>query len=324
MPETRMSAREWGLLFLLGILWGGSFFFAKIAVAAVPPLSIVLVRVSGGAMVLYLLALATGAGRPATERQETGAKKTAQPWAPFFVMGFFNNVVPFSLIFWSQIYIPSALAAILGATTPIFAVLVGYLVFGEKPGVNRLLGLAAGLAGVALALAHAVDFSSHGGDGVRGMQLLAELAVLGATLSYAWAGFYGRRFRALPSMMTARRQLAASSFMILPIALAVDHSWQIPVPSATILGALLGLVFLSTALGYVIYFKLLASAGPSNTLLVTILAPAKAVILGSLILGERPGLEAFLGFALIAFGLLAIDGRLLRRLFVHLERRNEG
>jgi drug/metabolite transporter (DMT)-like permease len=293
-----MSGSDWLLLVLLSILWGGSFFFAKIAVAALPPLSIVLGRVAIAAVALHLLVLATGRRMPA----EPGL------WRDFLIMGLLNNAIPFSLIFWGQKEIASGLASILNATTPLFTVLVAnMLTADERATPAKLAGVGLGLIGVALMIG--LDLAAG-----LGAHLLSELAVLAAALSYAFAGVFGRRFRNRPPLVVAAGQLTGSSALILPLALAVDHPWALPMPGPGTVAAIVGLALLSTALAYVIFFHILARAGATNLLLVTFLIPVSALMLGIAFLGETLSGHHFAGMALIGLGLAAIDGRPLRML----------
>ena len=299
-PVNRtMTALEWGLLFLLSVVWGGSFFFNRVALDALPPLTLVFLRVGLAAPVLVLAQRAMGRRMPRDPRV----------WAAFFVMGLLNNVLPFALIVWGQMQIASGLASILNATTPLAGVIVAHLFTAdEKMTANRLFGVAAGIAGVAVLIGpQALEgFGSH---------LVRELACLAAAVSYAFAGVYGRRFRRLgiAPMTTAAGQVTASAALLLPLTLIVDKPWLLPVPPLTVLGAVAGLVLLSTALAYTIYFRLLATAGATNLLLVTFLIPVSAILLGTLVLGERLGANQLAGLMLIGAGLAAIDGRLLAR-----------
>ncbi|HVO01553.1 MAG TPA: DMT family transporter [Candidatus Cybelea sp.] len=291
-----MSSSDWGLLIVLSILWGGSFFFAKVAVRELPPLTIVLGRVATAALALHLLVLATGRRMPA----EGGL------WRDFLVMGFLNNAIPFSLIFWGQKEIASGLAAILNATTPLFTVLVAHtLTPDEKATPAKLCGVALGILGVALMIG--LDVAGGLGD-----HLMAELAVLAAALSYAFAGVFGRRFRGRPPLIVAAGQLSGSTLLILPVTLVIDRPWMLPMPGAPTIAAILGLALLSTALAYVIFFRILARAGATNLLLVTFLIPVSALFLGLTFLGERLSPHHLLGMALIGLGLAAIDGRAMR------------
>jgi drug/metabolite transporter (DMT)-like permease len=297
LPTTRsMSGSDWLLLAALSVLWGGSFFFAKVAVKELPPFSIVLGRVAIAALVLHLLVLASGQRMP----------RDLKFWRDFFVMGLLNNAIPFSLIFWGQKEIASGLASILNATTPLFTVLVAHgLTREERATPAKLLGVALGLLGVALMIG--LDAASG-----LGAHLMSEVAVLGAALSYAFAGVFGRRFKGRPPLIVAAGQLTGSSTLILPLALAIDRPWAMPLPSLATCGAILGLALLCTALAYVIFFRILARAGATNLLLVTFLIPVSALLLGLTFLGEQLDVHQLAGMALIGLGLAAIDGRPLR------------
>lgn len=292
-----MTASEWTLLLALSLLWGGSFFFTGVALTGLPPLLVVFLRVGLAALFLCAAALVAGARLP----------REARIWRAFLGMGILNNVVPFCLIVWSQTQIASGLAAILNAATPLFGVVVAhFLTADERMTGNRLAGVLIGFAGVAIM----VGPSALGGGG----ELAAELASLGAALAYAFAGVYGRRFARMgvPPLVTAAGQVAASTLVLLPLVLVLDRPWTLPVPGLAVWGAVLGAAALSTALAFVIYFRLLASAGAGNVLLVTLLVPVSAILLGALVLGERLEPRHYLGMAVIALALAAVDGRLLR------------
>lgn len=292
-----MRAREWSLLVLLSILWGGSFFFAKVALAELGPFTVVFLRVGLAALALNVVASAVG----------QSLWRAGTPWRQLVVMGSLNNALPFSLIFWGQTTITSGLASILNATTPLFTVLVAHaLTRDERMTVRKLFGVLAGLAGVAILI---------GPD--LGGSIWGQIACLAAALSYAFAGIYGRRFKALgvQPLQAAAGQLTASAILILPIMLIVDRPWELAAPpSAVVWAALAGLALLSTALAYVLYFRILAAAGATNLLLVTFLIPVTAILLGAAFLGERLELRQFAGMGLIGLGLAAIDGRILGRL----------
>ena len=293
-----MGPLEWALLLALSVLWGGSFFFTALAVRELPPLTIVALRVGLAALLLLAVNRLMGVAMP----------RDGRVWSAFFAMGLLNNVVPFCLIVWGQTHIASGLAAILNATTPLATVVVAHLLTpDEKMTGNRLAGVLVGLLGVVVMLGPSLL------DGL-GTNLLAQLACLAAAISYACAGVYGRRFQRMgvPPMTTATGQVTASTLLLLPVALAVDQPWTLAAPSLTAWGAVLGIAALSTALAYVLYFRILATAGATNLLLVTFLIPVSAILLGVLVLGERLAALQLIGMALIAAGLAAIDGRLLR------------
>lgn len=293
--DTSMSVREWALLIALSFVWGGSFFFNGIAVKELPTFTVVVCRVALASVLLFAVARAMGQSVPTQGRA----------WRAFFGMGFLNNVAPFSLIVWGQSHISSSLAAILNATTPLFVVLLAYwLTDDEKMTRGRFFGVLAGLAGVTIMV---------GGDALHalGADVFAQLACLAAALSYALAGIFGRRFRAMgiSPLATATGQVTASSLLLLPVMLAIDRPWSLPTPSFAAIGALIGIASLSTALAYFLYFKLLATAGPTNLLLVTFLIPVSAILLGTLVLGDVLEIKHFAGMALIGLGLAIIDGR---------------
>ena len=288
-----MSATDWLLLVTLSILWGGSFFFAKLAVLELPPLTVALGRVAIAAAILVTLARMTGLALP----------DRLPAWRPYIVMGLLNNAVPFGLIFWGQTHIPSGLAAILNATTPLFTVLVAHAATAdEKLNAARLAGVAAGLAGVTVMI---------GPDMLRalGADVLGQLACLLAAVSYAFASVYGRRFRGEPPLRVAAGQLVASSVLLAPVVILLDRPWTLAPPSATAIAALLALAALSTALAYLIFFRILARAGATNVALVTFLIPVSAILLGTLLLSEQLAARHIVGMIAIALGLAAIDGR---------------
>ncbi|MEF0940095.1 DMT family transporter [Rhizobium sp. BR 362] len=297
MAQKSMGAAEWGMLLGLSILWGGSFLFNGILVHQLPPFTIVAARVALAAIALHIIVRITGQAMP----------RDRQTWAAFFGMGVLNNVIPFLLIVWGQTHIASGLASILNATTPLFAVVVAhFLTTDEKMTGNCLIGVIVGFAGVALMIGPSVLSS-------LGSNVLAQLAVLGAAFSYSLAGIFGRRFRrmGLAPIIPAAGQVTASTILLLPVALLIDHPWTLSMPATETLVALAGLAILSTAIAYVLFFRILATAGATNLMLVTFLIPVSAILLGALILGEQLQPKHFIGMAMIAVGLAAIDGRLL-------------
>ena len=304
--RNSMKPLEWSLLIILSILWGGSFFFSKVAVAELGPFTIVLARVGIGAIALNLVVIATG------RRMPTSLKT----WGSFLIMGAINNLIPFSLIFWGQTQIASGLASILNASAPLWTVLLAHvLTKDERLTPSRLLGVLFGLGGAVVVIGP----DALGGPGLN---VLAQLAILGAAISYAFAGIFGKRFAGRSPYETAAGQVTCAALMMVPVALVVDRPWQTPAPSAVTVGALLALGLLCTAVAYIIYFRLLATAGATNLLLVTFLIPVSAVLLGTAFLGERLGLSHFLGMGLISLGLAAIDGRFVSYLQSRLQRQS--
>jgi drug/metabolite transporter (DMT)-like permease len=292
-----MSALAWSLLLLLSVLWGGSFFFVGIAVAELPPLTIVAARVGLAAAALWAALPLLGVAPP----------RGGRAWRAIAVMALLNNAIPFSLIVWSQQTLPSGLAAILNATTPLWAVLVAHVATREERATPaRLGGAMLGFLGVAV---------MSGIDLLRGTAtaLPATAAMLLATFSYACAGVFGRRLGrlGLAPMQAALGQLTAAALVMLPLALVVEAPWRLAAPSPGTVAALAGLALFCTAVAYVLYFRILALAGAVNLLLVTFLVPVSAILLGTLVLGERLAVQHLAGMACIGVGLALIDGRVL-------------
>jgi drug/metabolite transporter (DMT)-like permease len=293
-----MTGFEWMLLVLLSVVWGGSFFFNGIALREFPTLTIVTARVGLAALALLLLMRMLG----------QGIQLNRQILKAFFGMSFLNNVVPFSLIVWGQQHIASGVASILNATTPLFTMLVAHwFTTDEKINPRRLLGVLTGMGGVGLMMGLDSMESS-------GFHLLGQSAILLAAFSYGLAGVYGKRFAQLeiPPLATATGQLCASSIILIPLTLWIDQPWTMAMPSIKGMGSLMGIALLSTALAYVIYFRLLKTAGATNLLLVTLLIPVSAIILGVFLLDESLEPQHLSGMAVISLGLLIMDGRLLQ------------
>src|SRR5271165_2425455 len=296
--QRAMTAREWGLLAMLSLLWGGSFFFVGVAVKELPPLTLVALRVGLAAALLWAGAPLIGVAPP----------RSVKAAAALAVLGFGNNALPFTLIAWGQTHLPSGLASILNAATPLFSVLAAHvLTREEKLSRLKLFGAIAGLIGVAWLVGPDLLTGA-------GANLWAELAVLGAALLYALSAIFARRMRALglKPIDVAAGQATAATVFLAPLALAIDRPWTLPIPSEAAIAAVLAIAAFSTALAYIVYFRILAGAGATNVLLVTLMVPVSSVILGALFLHERLAGRQFLGFALIALGLAFIDGRLPR------------
>ena len=300
MPTNRnMNAADWTILLVLSVIWGGSFFFIELAIDTVAPLTLVLIRVALAAAFLWIYLLV---------RRERVAMPPGAASA-FLVLALLNNVIPFVMFVWAQQTITSGLASILNATTPIWGVIVAHLATAdEKATPAKVAGVLLGFGGVALMIGP--DLLGQLGTGV-----LAQLACLAATLCYALAGVWARRFRTMnvPPVAVATGQLTVSALVMLPLVLLFEPPWHMTAPSTQAWLALVGLALFCTSLAYILYFRLIASAGATNGLLVTFLIPITAILLGALILDEHLQPRHFAGMALIGAGLAAIDGRLFRR-----------
>lgn len=293
-----MNLSEWAMLIILSILWGGSFFFVGVAVTTLPPLTIVSLRVTLASLLLLAVVYSSGLRLPM--RREI--------WTAFLGMSLLNNVIPFSLIVWGQTHIACGLAAILNATTPLFTVLAAHLLtHDEKMNPMKMFGVTIGFAGVVIMIGYEA-FSEFGGT------IYGQLAILGAAVSYSFAGIFGRRFSqfGIKPIVTATGQVTASSVILLPIALLVERPFTLPLPGLEVWLAIIGLAVLSTALAYILYFRILATAGATNVLLVTLLVPVSAILLGTTFLGEQLELKHMFGMGFISLGLLSIDGRVLQ------------
>ncbi|SRR5579883_284787 len=295
-PAIAMGTIEWLLLLALAAVWSTTFLFSKMALAELPPLSVVLGRLGFAALALAVAMRLAGQSVP----------RQGEVWRAFLGMGAINNAVPFSLLAWGQTHIASGLAAILNATTPLFTIMLAHVATeDEKITAGKLTGILLGLAGVAAMIGPDL-IEQVGGD------IAGELACLGAACCYALAGLYGRRFRrlGLSPLVTATGQVTAATLLLLPIVALADRPWSLPdPPGPAVWAALVTAGLLCTALGYVLYFHILARAGATNLMLVTLMMPAGAVLLGALVLGERLAFRQFLGLGLIILGLVAIDGR---------------
>lgn len=299
MVQPTITPASAAMLLVLAALWGGSFFFAEIAVEEVPTMTLTMLRVGLALPVLWLVVRARGLALP----------RGARIWGAYLVMGALNNALPFSLIFWGQTRIDGGLAAILNGTTAVLtAVVAGALLKDERLRPRKVAGAALGLAGVAVVV---------GPDLLRGLDPhnFGQLAIIGAALSYAFATVWGKvALRGIPAQVNAFGMVAGSFALMLPLALWVDG---VPRPdwSGPAWGSVLALAILSTAVAYQLYFAILVRAGAANVMLVTLMVPAFAVALGHVFLDERLPASAYLGFAVIAAGIVVTDGRLPRLLW---------
>jgi drug/metabolite transporter (DMT)-like permease len=298
-PTLTLDSKSIPMLLLLAVVWGGSFFFGEVALREVPPLTLTLHRVIWAVPILVLIVLFKGISVPRSPRI----------WGAYLVMGALNNAIPFSLLFWGQTQIESGLVSILNGTTAMFAAVVaGLLLPDEALTAKKVIGAGLGIAGVAFIMGPSALTNFN-------LSNLAQLAILGATLSYAFAGVWGKTALAgqLP-LMNALGMLIGSTVLMIPIVLVFDGRPNLAL-SLGVWGALIGMAVLSTALAYFLYFAILVRAGAANLLLVTLLIPPVAIGLGAVFLDERIGIEAWIGFVIIGLGFAVTDGRLFSFLF---------
>jgi len=296
-----MSAFNWGLLILLSLLWGGSFFFTGVAVGEMPVLSIVFSRVFLAALTLFVILWV----------KKVEIKVSGGILIAFFFMGLTNNLIPFSLIVFGQTMIDSGLSSVLNATTPLFSALIGHFTTsdpGERLGPRRVAGILVGITGVGILLAPSISDLGFSGDDVTG-----QLSILGAAFSYGIGAVFGRKFgkAGIPPLLAATGQVTATSIMMLPLVLYIDQPWQfIGDLSAYVVISIIALAVISTGFAYIIYFHLISSAGATNASLVTLLIPVSAILLGVLFLNEQVSVQMLAGMFVIGCSLLVIDGRL--------------
>lgn len=311
MINKRMDTKDWAMLLLLSFLWGGSFFLVGVIVIELPPLTIVTLRVGIAAIVLWAVLLINGYEVP----------KSFKLWQAFLMLGLLNNVIPFSLIVWGQTHIGAGLAAIINASTPLFTVLIaGAFLADEQMTLQKVIGVLIGLLGVAVLIG--ADALAELGLNMS-LTTLAQLAIMGAAISYGCASVFARRFKALgvSPFSTAVGQVTAATIILLPLSYILERPDQLANPSLQTWIAIACLGIFCTALGYILFFRILSSSGATNVVLVTFLVPVTAAFLGWLILGEQFHGQYFIGMVLIGLGLAAIDGRLWAKLSAAAARR---
>ena len=290
-----MSSNQWGLLIILSLFWGGSFFFIEIALRDFQPFTLVFLRISIAALILVGIIYLRGERLP-------GSPKI---WMGYLLLGLLNNALPFTLIVWGQTRIESGVASILNATTPILTVLLAhFLTSDERLTYPKITGVLVGFIGVYIMMVPELS----NGFSWRG---LGQAAVLIAALSYGFAGIFAKRFKTIPAIVNSAGMLMCSGLMLLPLALIYEAPWAVR-PSLEPLFAVLGIAVISTAAAYLLYFYLLAAVGATNVLLVTFLIPISALFLGVSVLEEAIKSVDLLGMGCIFAGLIIIDGRAIK------------
>jgi drug/metabolite transporter (DMT)-like permease len=290
---ARMGTAEWAMLILLSIIWGGSFFFNAVALQELPPLLVVWCRVLiGGLGLVVLLSCSSIKVRPYLSH-----------WKEFLAMGILNTAIPFSLIVWGQQHIHSGLAAVINATTPAFTIMVtAIFTTDERASVRKFAGAAIGLGGVATLI---------GTDALSGLgnHVLGQLAVMSAACFYAISATYGRRLYGIPPMVTACFQLLSSAAVLTLPTFLITKPWALALPGPEVIGSLIGLGLICSGLAYILFFRILATAGATNVQLVTLLIPFSASTLGITILGEPFSWRLAAGMIIVTTAVLLIDGR---------------
>ncbi|CUJ93471.1 putative DMT superfamily transporter inner membrane protein [Ruegeria denitrificans] len=289
--QKHLTSGAWSELFLLGVIWGASFLAIRVALDTIPVMTSVLHRVFWAMLVLWVVVCV----------QRLAVPRSPRIWFAFLVMGLLNNAIPFSLMAWGQLYIETGLTSILNAMTAIFGVITAALFFkDERLTRPRIIGVALGFLGVATAIG-LQNFATFN------LQSIAQLAIIAGTISYAMAGAWARATLSdLPPVVAAAGMLTGSTVMILPLTLMIDGvpSLNLPLITWTAIGYY---AVIATAGAYLLYYRVLAMAGAGNLMLVTLVIPPVAIVLGAVLRDEALPSQAYLGFAILALGLLILN-----------------
>lgn len=295
--QTSLSSRAWAEMMLLAAIWGGSFLAIRTALDEIAPLTAVMHRTVWAMLVLWIVVALRRVPLPGSPRI----------WGAFLVMGLLNNVIPFSLMAWGQLHVPSGLTSIFNAASAVFGLVVAAAVFAdERLTPRKVTGVTLGFIGVCTAI---------GPDALRQFDTtsLAQLAIVAGTVSYACAAAWARKMlKGVPPILAAAGMLTGSSLVMIPLAIVVDGVPSADLDPTTWLAIAYYAVF-ATALAYLLYYRVLAMAGSGNLMLVTLLIPPVAITLGAVVRSETLHPSEYLGFAILALGLSIIDGRLWRR-----------
>lgn len=293
--DVQMDAGDWSRLVFLSVLWGATFFFTSVALRELPPLTLVFLRLSIATLILL----------PVLWLNKVRLPSGISGWQPFAVMALLNNVIPFSLIVMAQTHIPSGMASVLNATTPVFTVLVAAAFGDERLIFRRVAGVVMGLAGVVVLRGFAFEIDPDQTAGI--------LLCLGATMSFGFSALWAtRKLKGKPPLESAAFQLVSASVMMACLATVIDQPWHLAMPGVTTWSAIVGLATLSTALAYIVFFDIIVRSGASTVMLVTLLVPVSAILLGYFVLGERIASREIVGALIIGSALLVMDGRVLR------------
>ncbi len=287
--QTPSLARELALLAILATLWGASYTFIRVGVETIPPVTFIAARtLIAGGLLLTIIKL-RGLALP----------RDPAIWKRFLIQACINSVIPFTLIAWAELTVNAGLATILNSTTPIFAFLLTVLITRHEAVTTRkVFGVAAGVIGISLI----IGLEAFNGIG---KELVAQLAIVAATISYAAAAIFGKGFKNLDPMMPAAGSMLCGAVILIPVSLVVDRPWTLA-PSAHSLLALLGLAVFSTALAFVIYFRLINTLGTVGTTSQAYLRVPIGVGIGVLFLGESLASTAWIGLICVIAGVAAM------------------
>lgn len=288
-PQNKNVATELFLLLALATLWGASYTFIKIGVETIPPVTFIAARtlIAGGILLAVL------------HRRRVRLPRDRATWRRFFFQACLNSAVPFTLIAWAEKSCDAGLAAILNSATPIFTfLLTAAITRHEQVTLRKLFGVMAGLAGICLV----IGVEALGG---LGESLMAQLAIILATICYAGAAIFGKSFKGLDPVVPAAGSLISGAAILIPVSLVVDRPWTLH-PSAASLLALLALAVFSTALAFAIYFRLVQTLGSVGTTSQAYVRVPIGVAIGVVFLGETPSPTAWIGLVCVVLGVAAM------------------
>lgn len=293
IDQKSLSSRAWVEMLVLAIIWGGSFLSIRIALNEISPLMSVAHRTMWAMLVLWGVIAIMRISLP----------REPKIWLAFLVMGLLNNVIPFTLMAWGQLHIESGLTSILNAFTAVVGVVVAAIFFRDERITRRkAIGVTLGFFGVAVAI---------GLENFRTLDLrsMAQLAVIGGTLAYAFAGVWARKnLVGMPPQLAAAGMLTGATVIMVPLVWVVEGPMTLDLEPRTMM-AIGYYAIIATALAYLLYYRVLAMAGSGNLMLVTLLVAPIAITLGAVYLDEKLGVNAYYGFAILALGLIILDGR---------------
>lgn len=290
-----MKSKTWLWIILLALLWAPAFLFMKVAVQEIPPFTLVAGRVLLAAVALTVVMW----------QQKRRFPRFGAIWGRFAVLGLFLNVLPYILISWGEQYVDSGLASLLIGTDPLFTMVIAhFFIANDRLTPTKILGVVVGFGGLGLLVApQVIDGISATFGGIT--------AVVLAAISYGMGGVYAKMYQPKTNpLVTTSAQLWLATLFLLPVSLLWERPFTLPMPSITAITAVVALAIICTALTHVIYLWLLRSTKVTQLAMIAYLVPVIGLILGIVVLGERPGWHAYLGGALILVGVMIINGRL--------------
>ena len=288
-PRPQNLARELALLLLLATLWGASYTFIRVGVATIPPITLIAARTAIAGIMLWAVMLWRGMRLPSD----------AANWRRFLFQACLNSVIPWTLLAFGERTLEAGLATILNSTSPIFTVLLSLAVsLREALTPRKLVGVVTGMAGISLI----VGVQALGGFG---QQLMAQILTVLAAVCYAGAAIFGRGFKNLDPIAPAAGSLICGAAILIPASLSMERPWMLE-PSTSSVLALIALAVFSTALAFVIYFRLIRTLGSVGTTAQAYLRVPVGVAFGVMLLGERPSATAWIGLACVVVGVGAM------------------